>query len=132
MEQMFYETKSAYGFEETISKLSEIIVTSGWKVIYIHDLQETMKKNGKDVTPVKVVELCNPNYAFRILSDDSLRIYSNMLPCRFSVHEKADGKTYVSRMNSALMANQIGGVVQEVMSNAYHDVEGFIEKVIEK
>jgi len=132
MEQMFYETKSAYGFEETISKLSEIIVASGWKVIYIHDLQETMKKNGKDVTPVKVVELCNPNYAFRILSDDSLRIYSNMLPCRFSVHEKADGKTYVSRMNSALMANQIGGVVQEVMSNAYNDVEGFIEQVIEK
>ena len=129
---MFFETKSAYDFDETVSKLSDIIAINGWKVTYIHDLQETMKKNGKEVNPIKVVELCNPNYAYSILSDDTLRIYSNMLPCRFSVHKKADGKTYVSRMNSALMAEQIGGVVQEVMSNAFQDVESFIDQIIEK
>jgi len=129
---MFYESKSAYGFDDTISKLSDIIIKSGWKVSYIHDLQETMKKNGVEVAPVKVIELCNPNYSYRILSDDKLRIYSNMLPCRISVYEKADGKTYVSRMNFALMATQIGGIVQEVMSVAYHDVEGYIEQINEK
>ncbi|MFA6701693.1 MAG: DUF302 domain-containing protein [Dysgonamonadaceae bacterium] len=132
MEKMFYENKSAYGFDDTISRLSDIIVKSGWKVSYIHDLQDTMRKNGVEVASVKVIELCNPNYSYRILSDDTLRIYSNMLPCRISVYEKADGKTYVSRMNFALMAAQIGGIVQEVMSVAYHDVEGYIEQIIEK
>ena len=129
MEQMFFESKSKYGFEETVEKLSEIILESGWKVTHTHDLQETMKKNGLDVAPVKVIELCNPKYAYRLLSDDELRIYSNMMPCRLSVYEKADGKTYVSRMNSAMLASQIGGVVQEVMSGAFHDAEGFIEKI---
>jgi uncharacterized protein (DUF302 family) len=66
MEQMFYENSSKYGFDETVSKLSELIAEGGWRVIQILDLQEIMKKNGKDVLPVKVIELCNPGYAYRL------------------------------------------------------------------
>ena len=66
-----------------------------------------------------------------MLSGDELRIYGNMMPWGISVHEKADGKTYVSRMNSALFASQIGGVVEEVMSGAYHDAESFVAQIAE-
>lgn len=125
------ETKSKYGFDETVQKLSEVVSGSGWKLIHVHDLQETMRKNGKEVLPVKVVEICKPDYAYRLLSEDDQRIYSNMMPCRVSVYEKEDGQTYLSRINSALMASQIGGVVQEVMSGAFTDAEQFIEKVRE-
>jgi len=131
MDQMFLESKSRYSFEETVNKLSEIIPESGWKVIYVHDLQETMRKNGKEIIPVKVIELCKPVYAYKLLSDDDLRIYSNMMPCRISVYEKADGNTYVSRMNSAMLAAQIGGVVQEVMSGSYLEAEEIIGKIME-
>jgi uncharacterized protein (DUF302 family) len=92
----------------------------------IHDLQEKMRKNGKEVNPVKVIELCKPDYAYRLLSEDTLRIYSNMMPCRISVYEKEDGKTYVSRLNSAMLSSMIGGVVEDVMSQAYRDAESFI------
>lgn len=126
---MFYENISKYGFNETIDKLSDIIAESGWKVIQVLDLQEIMKKNGKEILPVKVIELCKPAYAYRILSDNGLRIYSNMLPCRISVYEKSDGKIWVSRMNAAMLASQFGGVTQEVMTSAFNDAEVFIEKV---
>jgi uncharacterized protein (DUF302 family) len=43
MEQMFYENSSKYGFDETVSKLSELIAEGGWRVIQILDLQEIMK-----------------------------------------------------------------------------------------
>ncbi len=131
MSQMFFESKSKYAFDETVEKLAEVIVENGWIIAHTHDLQATMKKNGYEVSSVKVFEVCKPNYAYQLLSDDSLRIYSNMMPCRISVYMKDDGKTYVSRMSSAVMAAQIGGVVQEVMSNAFKDVEQFIEKVLE-
>ena len=52
-----------------------------------------------------------------------------MMPCRISIHQKADGQTYVSRMNSAILAVQMGGVVQEVMSGAFTDAEDFIRKI---
>lgn|SRR5690554_5603904 len=129
MDQLFFETKSKYGFDETVQKLSEIASGSGWKLIHVHDLQETMRKNGKEVLPVKVIEICKPDYAYRLLSEDDQRVYSNMMPCRVSVYEKEDGQTYLSRINSALMASQIGGVVQEVMTAAFADAEQFIEKV---
>lgn len=129
MENMFFESESKFGFDETVEKLSNIIVEGGWRVTHTHDLKETMRKNSFEVHPVKVIELCNPKYAYRLLSVDELRIFSNMMPCRISVYEKVDGKTYVSRMNSALFASQIGGVVEEVMSGAYRDAEEFIKKV---
>jgi hypothetical protein len=34
-------------------------------------------------------------------------------------------------MNSALFASQIGGVVEEVMSGAYHDAESFVAQIAE-
>ena len=129
MNRMFFENKSRFGFEETINQLTELVPENEWKIIQILDLQETMRKNGKDVLPVKVVEMCKPDYAYQLLSEDSQRIYSNMMPCRVSVYEKSDGKIYISRMNSAMFAEQIGGVMQDVMSKAFDDVEKMIKKI---
>jgi len=129
MDPMFFENKSRHGFEETVERLSEIAPGNGWKIIQVLDLQGMMRKNGKEVLPVKVIELCKPDYAYQLLSDDDLRIYANMMPCRISVHQKADGQTYVSRMNSAMFAAQIGGVLQDVMSDAYSEVDGFIQQI---
>ena len=130
MDTTFFENRSKYGFEETINQLTELVPENEWKIIQILDLQETMRKNGKDVLPVKVVEMCKPDYAYQLLSEDSQRIYSNMMPCRVSVYEKSDGNTYISRMNSAMFAEQIGGVMQGVMSNAFDDVEKMIKGMI--
>ena len=129
MNTMFFENRSRFGFEETINQLTELVPKNEWKIIQILDLQETMRKNGKDVLPVKVVEMCKPDYAYQLLSEDSQRIYSNMMPCRVSVYEKSDGNTYISRMNSAMFAEQIGGVMQDVMSKAFDDVEKMIKKI---
>ena len=131
MDQLFLESKSRYSFDETVSKLNVIILEGGWKILHQHDLQEIMKKNGKDIISVNVIELCKPDYAYRLLSDDSLRIYSNMLPCRISVYKKKDGNTYLSRLNPTMIAAQAGGVVEEVMTTSFNDAERFIEKLKE-
>lgn len=129
--EMFFESKSKYGFEETVTQLSAQIEAGGWRLQHVHNLQETMKKNGFDVLQAKVLELCLPKYAYKLLSQDELRIYSNMMPCRIAVYDKSDGNTYVSRMNTAMLASQIGGVVEEVMSGAFNDAEVFVKEVSE-
>ena len=62
------ESQSKFSFSATIDELSKAIVAKGWKITITHDLQETMKKNGKEVLPVKVMEICNPGLAYQILS----------------------------------------------------------------
>lgn len=130
--QMFIESQSNYGFEETVNRLNEIISGDGWKVLIVHDLQASLKKHNFDVLPVSVFEICNPKYSSKLLDKDELRIYSSLMPCRFSVYSKTDGKTYISRMNSEMLASNIGGLVEEVMKQATNDMEKFIEQVISK
>ena len=123
------ENESKYTFAATIDTLSKHILASGWKVTTTHDLQETMKKNGKAVLPVKVMEICNPGLAYQILSRDDLRDVSPMLPCRISVYEKADGKTYISRMNAPAFAGMIGGDAAGTIIEAYTAAEEFVKTV---
>lgn len=122
-QEQFIVCQSRMGFAETVEKLSAKIVSSGWKISIIHDLQETLRKNGKDVLPIKIIEICKPEYSGRLLEVDSLRVYSPLMPCRISVYQTADGATFISRMNSGAMASQIGGLVEQVMSQAFKDIE---------
>jgi len=124
------ETLSPKDFNTTVESLSNAIIAKGWKVTITHDLQETMKKNGKTVLPVKVIELCNPALAYQILSKDEQRDVTPMLPCRISVYEKSDGKTYVSRMNAPAFASMIGGDAASTIERAFADAEMIIQSVI--
>ncbi len=123
------ENQSKLSFAATVDSLSKAAIKNGWKVTIIHDMQETMKKNGKEVLPVKVMEICNPGLAYQILSKDDLRDVSAMLPCRISVYEKSDGKTYVSRMNAPAFAGMIGGDASRTIVQAFSESEGFISLV---
>lgn len=131
MDNMFIENRSKFSLEDTISKLTEAISKSDWKVIHTHDLQQLMRKNGHKVLSVKVIEICAPKFAYKLLSTDNERVYSNMMPCRLSVYEKSDGAVYVSRMNIGKLSLSFGGVVTDVMSDAFRDAEKFIAQVIE-
>jgi len=124
--EMFIENESKYSFNETVEKLTDSIVSIGWKVTHVHDLQETLHKNNFEVLPVKVLELCKPAYSVRLLERDHERLYSSLMPCRISVYETSDGKTRISRMDSGKMAAQIGGVVNEVMQMAFADIENVL------
>ena len=130
MDNMFIENKSRFNLEETVSKLVEAVGKHEWKLIHTHDLQQIMLKNGREVLPVRVMEICAPKHAYNLLSRDDERIYSNMMPCRLSVFERSDGVTYVSRMNIGLFASSIGGVVADIMSDSFHEAEEIISHVI--
>lgn len=127
---MMLENQSKYGFDETIDLLSKTITENNWRITNVLDMQETMKKNGKEVRPVKVIEMCNPNYAFKLLSNDSLLNISNMLPCRISVYEKLDGFTYISRMNAGVLVGMINSSASETLLQAFNDSEEIVKVVL--
>lgn len=127
---MFLVSKSKYSFNETFEKISKSITDNSWKVITSHNLQEIMKKNGKDVHPVQVIETCNPNHAYKVLSKDDERLISNMLPCRISIYENSDGSVYVSRINPEAMQGQVSEYASEVVGAALGDIEKIIENAL--
>jgi len=126
----FTENVSPYDFSTTVERLSQEIECKSWNISHIYDLQKTIEKHGKTILPVKVFSLCHPAHSSKILEQDSGRIIASMMPCRVSVYEKHDGKTYISRMNPAMMASSFGGLVEEVMTDSANEVEGIIKNVL--
>ena len=123
---LIIESRSLFSFEATIIKLNTIIIDSGWKLPAVHDLQATIKNFGKDILPVKVFEICHPKHSSRLLELDDERIVSTFMPCRISVYEKSDGKSYISRLNGEKLSARYGGLVEEVMEAANAEMEDMI------
>ncbi len=131
-ESMFLESESKYNFTETVEKLTAEIEKNTWKLSAVHDLQETLKKSGSEVLPIKVFALCHPKHSSKILSRDEERIISTLMPCRISVYQKSNGKTYISRMNTGGLAKTFGGIIEEVMTASSKDVEIIVGDLIIK
>jgi uncharacterized protein (DUF302 family) len=123
MENLIVEKASRFSFSETVDRLKSLAEEDGWNVPAIHDLQQSLAKSGKHVKPVKVLEICKPRYSGQMLELNDERIISVMMPCRISVYEKDDGKTYVSLLDAAPMAaslpENIGRVMKEASDNTF-------------
>ena len=129
--QLMLENESKKSFEQTIEWIEKIAKEHKWKVTHVTDLQMSMEKNGYKVLPVKVLALCQPHHAVKVLGKDDERIVSPMMPCRVSVYEKSDGKTYLSRMNTKMMAANFEGPVKELMVVTFDEIEKMIKPILE-
>jgi uncharacterized protein (DUF302 family) len=129
-EKMMLEDTSRYDFNTTIEKLTAAITDSGWKIPATHDLQNTIKNFGKDILPVRILEICHPKHSSRLLELDNERIVSTFMPCRISVYEKSDGKVYISRINASMLAKSFGGIVEEVMTASNDEMEEMIKPIL--
>lgn len=117
-QQIVLEQKSRFGFDKTVEMLVADAEKRDWKVPAVHDLQQSLAKSGKEVRPVKVIEICKPKYSGQMLELNDERIVSVMMPCRISVYEKEDGLTYVSLINAGEMTSGLSVNIVRVMKEA--------------
>jgi len=124
---MLKEEASPLGYEETIAHISKKAEEGGWKVSATMRLDQSLAKEGKEVLPAASLKICQPDHAEEVLLDDDARFLSVMMPCSIAVYEKADGKTYISTMNAALMGRMFGGTAQRVMGGPVaRETAGFV------
>jgi len=115
---MVIETQSKFDFDSTVEKIISEAERREWKIPAVHDLQQSLAKSGKTVKPVKVVEICKPLYSGQMLELNDERVLSVMMPCRISVYQKDDGKTYLALLDGSMMAGGQPGKIADVMKAA--------------
>jgi uncharacterized protein (DUF302 family) len=123
------ENPSKYNFAKTVELLMSEAERREWKIPAIHDLQQSLAKSGKTVKPVKVIEICKPEYSGQMLELNHERIISVMMPCRISVYEKEDGKAYVSLINAASLAAGLPDNIAKVMKAASDETFEIVKTV---
>jgi uncharacterized protein (DUF302 family) len=123
------EKQSKYGFDKTIDLLIAEAERREWKIPAVHDLQQSLAKSGKTVNPVKVIEICKPVYSGRMLELNDERIMSVMMPCRISVYNKEDGKTYTALVDGAEMAAGQPDKIAKIMKAASDETFDIVKTV---
>ena len=86
---------------EAVARLTAALQARKFGVLHVHDLRQTLNAKGVPFAPeCRVLEVCNPQQAAKVLTDD---IDMNMaLPCRISVYEKG-GKTRIGMLSPKSM-----------------------------
>ena len=120
-EKSNYESTSTYNdviqFIQTLEKSSDIL--------RIENMATSTE--GRDI-PFMIIADPLPTSYMEIKDDE--RIVSSMMPCRISVYEKSDGKTYLSRINTKLLAANFEGAVKELMIVTTEEIEEMIKPVL--
>lgn len=127
--QLVVEHPSRFEFGKTVDLLVAESERRDWKVPAVHDLQQSLAKSGKTVRPVKVIEICKPQYSGRMLELNDERIISVMMPCRISVYEKEDGLAYVSLINAGELASDLPANIAGVMKEASDETFEIVKSV---
>ena len=125
---------SPYGFDETVAAVKKAVASQkGWEVAKVFDIQKNITDAGyPDMTKVKIVALCNPHYAKRILSEDKDKVVTTMMPLGIGVYETNNGSVYMSEMNIGLMGMMFGGNIAKIMGEASTDIAKMIVAVTAK
>lgn len=109
-----YTKSSSKPFKDAVNSVIEETVKVGFRVLYVHDVKETLGKKGFEIEPLKIIEICNAKNAFNAITKDiNLAL---CLPCKINVYTK-DGKIFISGMRPVIMKEifkNIDDLVDEV------------------
>jgi len=128
--QLIIEQLSPFGVAATVEKLIEAAAKKDWQNPAVHNLQQSLAKSGKEVLPVQVVEICKSDYSGKMLEGNHERISSILMPCRISVYEKEDGKTYVTLLNMGAMATGLPAETAKAIHDASDESFEIVKAVI--
>ncbi|OGI90431.1 hypothetical protein A2911_01690 [Candidatus Nomurabacteria bacterium RIFCSPLOWO2_01_FULL_40_15] len=122
-----YTLTTNKAFDEAVQRIQDEITRAGMRVLYIHDVQETLGEKGFQREPFKIIEFCSAKFANEFLNKD-IKI-GLCLPCKINVYIK-DGQTFISGMRPIVLSQffphvdlgerpqEIDQIIQNIINNA--------------
>jgi uncharacterized protein (DUF302 family) len=97
----------------------------------MNDYQEATAPFGK-LERVCSMNVCNPRLAYEILSEESNRGVTAIMPVAIGVYEDKKGQVYTSLLNVGLLGMMFGGTIARVMKLAAKDLDTIISSITAK
>ncbi|OQP08650.1 hypothetical protein B1691_14345 [Geobacillus sp. 47C-IIb] len=106
------------GLNETIERLEEHLKQEGFGVLWRFSVTEKLQEKGLDFsTPMVILEVCNPQEAARVLSENLLVGY--FLPCKIVVYVE-NGVTKIGMPKPTML---VGMVSEPTLEKLAADIE---------
>lgn len=103
-------------FDQALKEIEAVTEKFSFRIQHIHNVSDILKEKGFDIDRYAIIEVCNPKFAFAVLSKN--KNYGSILPCKLLLYEK-EGKLFLSAPNPTELAeklemNDIKEITQQV------------------
>ena len=125
--ELGYTQKTGKSFDEVVTKIEELTASKQFRVLHVHNVQQTLKDKGLERGPYKIIEICNAKFAHNALSvSPEVGLF---MPCKINVYTK-DGETVMTAMNPKMiseffndhglkkLADEVDGIVRSIVDEA--------------
>ncbi|MFH2035657.1 MAG: DUF302 domain-containing protein, partial [Candidatus Zixiibacteriota bacterium] len=100
-ENMGITVESKRPITEISERIERISPEKGFRVLAVHNVQETLAGKGFKVEPLKIFEVCNAGFAYKAIQNDiSVAMF---MPCKIVVRE-AENKTTLTLVRPSMIA----------------------------
>lgn len=114
-----YNKDSDRSFDDVVADVEKLTAEKMFRVLHIHDVQETLAEKGFEREPLKIIEICNAKFAHTALGKDVA--VSLFMPCKINVYTEA-GKTKIKAMRPAAIAQFFPEAGLEELANEVDQV----------
>lgn len=118
--ELDYTVSTAKSPSDAVAEIVKNTAEHGFRVQFVHDVQETLAEKGFARDSLTIIEICNAKYASQVLAVDPK--IGLMLPCPIMVYVDG-GQTLISTMRPTL----IGSFFPEA---GIEDVAAAVEQIL--
>ncbi|WKA52745.1 DUF302 domain-containing protein [Planococcus liqunii] len=124
-----YTVETEKGRDEAVQALAENLQAEKFGILWNFDLTAKLQEKGTDFdTPFTILEVCNPQEANRVLSEDLMVGY--FLPCKIVVYEE-EGTTKIGMPKpSALIEMVHNESIKQIALDIEERLIGCIDKSV--
>jgi uncharacterized protein (DUF302 family) len=98
--ELDYTVPTTKSFKDAVAAVIDLTAAHGFRVQFVHDVQQTLAEKGFTREPLTIVEMCNAKFASQVLAADPK--IGLMLPCPIMVYVE-HGQTLISTMRPTLI-----------------------------
>ncbi len=122
-----YTVNTSKSVDQAVKDLEANLTAEKFGVLWNFDLTAKLQEKGEDFdTPYRILEVCNPKEANRVLSENLMIGY--FLPCKIVVYKENDGVKIGMPKPTAL----IGMVEDQNIKSIAQDIENRLMKCIDQ
>lgn len=104
MMELGYRIETDKSFDTVVENIERLTPENQFRVLAVHDVQETLAEKGFERGPYKIIEICNAGFAHKALGQDVA--VGMFMPCRYTVHTEND-KTIVTLARPSMISEML-------------------------
>lgn len=121
---MNYTVQLNKTFDQALKEIEAAAEKFVFRVQHVHPVSEILAEKGFNIERYSIIELCNPKFAFAVLSKN--KNYGSILPCKILLYEK-EGKLFISSPKPLELVEKLG--MKDIKEIA-QEVDNIIKDII--